>query len=614
MKSINYKGLSLIEIIFALTIVCFLLSVAVFQFVGTKRIHYTSNEYLNKACLADIAVKLIKDQLQVNPYFLKNINNAVVKNSDGVYFINKDENLSDAIGGKDYAFSVTDFPVIAYSKNSSDKKCYYFGLFKVENIGALLSQEDKPGVSKAFLNVEDLQKYSFDLSIADESENSLHGILKNIDIKIKYGGPSDEHPFLLSTKVMCPQESLSSEVYSEFQEKLFENSRREFVRNMKDLLNGSETAILNNVDAVFDWLCSKVPPPLMFNYYALNAKKLEPEYKKKAEEFFRSVYFIIYVFDFNNCLQSEWADAIAEAAADSNVSAAVKLMNIISIYRKKAQLALQTADQIQIPLGEVCDFLQKGTQDTVSVMLASFLGNRYDEFLDYKDKSMMDIIRLEVKQLPAHFTFGGIKGALEKLNDLTAKTYDTAAPRELHGLVKEMSAFNEVNQITAHIPQSGYVNTEFKNTQDNIKLIEARRYGPDKFEAGSAYLRSELAKNDLIDDLINSKYRVVANKIKYFWEINRILTNLDSTLEVMTLAINMNISGNLKALLSNEDIMFNLEFNRDLAVASNDGVSRDEFLRKKYGISEEEYNMLRARYGDGLNAGKINEYVGQRDR
>lgn len=118
MEVTNKKAMSLIEIVFALAIVCFLLSVAIFQFAGTKKIHYISNEYLNKACLADIAAKLIKDQIQVNPYFFKNINNAVVKNSDGIYFINKDEDLSDALGGTDYSFVVRDFPVVAYAGNA----------------------------------------------------------------------------------------------------------------------------------------------------------------------------------------------------------------------------------------------------------------------------------------------------------------------------------------------------------------------------------------------------------------------------------------------------------------------------------------------------------------
>jgi len=449
MTAVNKKGLSLIEIIFALAIVCFLLSVAIFQFAGTKRIHYISNEYLNKACLADIASKLIKDQIQVNPYFFKNINNAVVKNSDGPHLINKDEDLSDAVGGAGYSFAVTDFPVITSVKNNAAvEQFYYFGLFKVENIGALQALSAPSFNSKAFLNIKDLQKYSFDLSITDESDTSLAGILKNIDIKIKYGGADDAHPFLLSTKIICPPESLSSMVYSEFQKKLFETSRGEFLNNMNLLLKDTGSSVKENVDAVFDWLCSKNPPPLMFKHYAALGGGLEPEYKKTAERYFKNVYFLIYIFDFNAYMQSVWADRIEELSVMPALGPIERLLTIASTYRKKAQLALQTADQVRIPLEEICSYLQKGTRDTVSVMLASFLKNRVDEFLDYKDTSLLDIIKIEVKQLSEDFTTDGIKGALEKLNDLLAKSYQDMVPRALHNMIKEMTAFNEVNQIT----------------------------------------------------------------------------------------------------------------------------------------------------------------------
>ncbi len=615
MTAVNKNGISLIEIIFALAIVCFLLSVAIFQFAGTKRIHYISNEYLNKACLADIAAKLIKDQIQINPYFFKNINNAVVKNPDGPHLINKDEDLSDAVGGAGYSFAVSDFPVITGVKNNpAFEQFYYFGLFKVENIGALQALSSPSFNSKAFLNIKDLQKYSFDLSITDESETSLAGILKNVDIKIKYGGADDAHPFLLSTKIICPPESLSSIVYSEFQKKLFETSRGEFLNNMNLLLKDTGSSITENVDAVFEWLCSKNPPPLMFNHYAASGEKLEPEYKKMAERYFKSVYFLIYIFDFNAYMQSVWADRIDELIVMPGIGPIERLLTIASTYRKKAQLALQTADQARIPFNEICSYLQKGTKDTVSVMLASFLKNRLDEFLDYKDTSMFDIIKIEVKQLPQDFTADGIKGALEKLNDLLAKSYHDMAPRALHNVIKEMTAFNEVNEITARVSQSGYINGEFKNAQGNIKTIMERKYIPDKFEAGAAYLKSETAKNELIDNLVDTKYKVASDKIKYFWDMKRIVERLDTTLEIMIMAINRNLSGELKDLLKNEDIAFNMEFNREMALSDNEGTGRDEFLRRNYNISETEYYGLRDKYGDNLNASIIREYVEQRDR
>jgi hypothetical protein len=615
MKAVNIKGMSLIEIVFALAIVCFLLSVAIFQFAGTKRIHYISNEYLNKACLADIAAKLIKDQIQINPYFFKNINNAVVKNPGGISLINRDEDLSDAIGGAGYSFVVTDFPVISsVKKNTADGQFYYFGLFKVENTGAIMASGADAFNSKAFLNIKDLQKYSFDLSITDESQTSLNGILKNIDIKIKYGGAGDSHPFLLSTKVICPPESLSSIVYSEFQKKLFETSRGEFLKNMNLLLKGTGPSVMENVNAVFEWLCSKNPPPLMFKHYAASGQKLEPEYKKTAERHFKNVYFLIYIFDFNAYMQSVWADRIDELSVMPGLGPIERLLTVASTYRKKAQLALQTADQARIPLGEICAYLQNGTKDTVSVMLASFLKNRVDEFLDYKNTGMFDIIKNEVKQLPEDFTADGIKGALEKFNALLSGSYQNMKPRALHNILKEMTAFNEVNEITANVSQSGYINSEFKNAQNNIKTVMERKYEPDKFEAGAAYLKSEMAKNELIDNLIDTKYKVAAEKIQYFWDMNRIAQRLDMTLEVMIMAINQNISANLNDLLKNDNINFRMEYNRDLALADNDGMSRDEFLRRNYNISEIEYDELQNKYGDNLNALIIRNYVEQRDR
>lgn len=610
----SMNGMSLIEIVFALAIVCFLLSVAVFQFIGTKKIHYISNEYLNKACLADILAKLIKDRIQVNPYFFKNINNAVVQNNSVAYLVNRDEDLSDALGGDRYSFAVSDFPVIAPGNNQTAGEACYFGLFKVENLEALMASDPSAFNSKAFLNVRDLQKYSFDLSITDEEDTSLDGILKNIDIKIKYGGPGDGHPFLLSTKAICPPESLSSRVYYEFQRKLFETSRSEFLKNMNDLLSGAGSAVRQNVQTVFDWLCSKTPPPLMFGYYAAHGEKLAPQHKELAVRQFKNVYFIIYVFDFNAYMQSLWLDRIDELSAAPGLARAQRLMAISSTYRKKAQLALQTVDQIRVPLGEICDCLEKGTKDTVAVMLASFLTNPVEEFLEYRNRSMLDIIKTEVKQLPDDFTYEGIKGALEKLNDLIAKSYRDLTPRTLHGMIKEMTAFNEVAEITAAVSRGNYANDDFKNSQDNIKMILEKKYGPDKFEAGSAYLTSETAKNEQIDNLVNTKYKVAAEKIGYFWDINRVLYNLESTLEVMTMAVNMNLSGSLSDLINNEDIQFWLELNRDMAMSSNEGVSRDEFLRNKYNISEEEFETLKATHGDRLNAAAIRSYVEQRDR
>jgi hypothetical protein len=177
-----------------------------------------------------------------------------------------------------------------------------------------------------------------------------------------------------------------------------------------------------------------------------------------------------------------------------------------------------------------------------------------------------------------------------------------------------MTAFNEVNEITANVSQSGYINSEFKNAQNNIKTVMERKYEPDKFEAGAAYLKSEMAKNELIDNLIDTKYKVAAEKIQYFWDMNRIAQRLDMTLEVMIMAINQNISANLNDLLKNDNINFRMEYNRDLALADNDGMSRDEFLRRNYNISEIEYDELQNKYGDNLNALIIRNYVEQRDR
>ncbi|HNY13859.1 MAG TPA: prepilin-type N-terminal cleavage/methylation domain-containing protein, partial [Candidatus Wallbacteria bacterium] len=176
------KGFSLLEVMFALSIACILFCAMTSQFVSTKKLQLGTTAYLNKVYLAETIVKLLKDQIHINPYFYLNINNTYIPDKSLKGYIFDDEEFKDPLASKDYIFEAKDIPIVMKGKKG-DNATYYFGFFKSD--GVANSVADASLANNIFLNVKNLEKYTYDLKIKNEETTTLNGILKEVTVTVR---------------------------------------------------------------------------------------------------------------------------------------------------------------------------------------------------------------------------------------------------------------------------------------------------------------------------------------------------------------------------------------------------------------------------------------------
>ncbi|HNY12628.1 MAG TPA: type II secretion system protein, partial [Candidatus Wallbacteria bacterium] len=546
----NKKAFSLIEVMFATAIMCVLFFAMTSQFISSKKTHYKSAEYLNKVYLAETILKLLKDQVYINPNFFLNINNTYIKKSvekdSYAYKVFLDEVYADPIASENFEFKVSNVPVIRHAKENGKPKSYYFGFFKIEDLSPANTENDK--TANVLLNIKDAEKYFFDLEINNEKNIALEGMLKNITVTVK-STINNDPPFTVSTKALCPPESLDSQTYTKFQNNLFTDSQKELQTKIDKLL--PEKSVLDKTIKGDDGLTGKIydnilkllrpknkngvpglifiDPKLINQYYDVQydgignvassrayagkiSEMIDKNIEKNVAELIKKVYFILYVIDFNRYIQTQVYDQeindIKDASNSKTLAADVK--KLINIYTDKAQLALQTIDLIQPPFVELNQVLTKGTTDTVSVMLTCFLHFSNSYPVD-DEKNIVDALSDELPEIKKSFGPNGIHSALKKVNELFSNEFNGSSklsPAEIYNYTRQLIAFNQLNQIMSKIGKIPAAPSE--DAADNIIKLK-NKFAGDNYYAEIAYLTTEEKKNKNLNTLIDDKFSVIRN-------------------------------------------------------------------------------------------------------
>lgn len=594
------KGFSLLEVIFALSIACLLFSAMTSQFVSTKKLHLGTTGYLNKVYLAETIVKLLKDQVHINPYFYLNINNVYVKDKLSKGYIFEDEQFEDKLSSSDYEFKATDIPIITKGKNG-DNSTYYFGFFKSST-----TQNAVSGTSLAnniFLNVRDLEKYSYDLEIKNEKTTTLEGILKEVTITVKSTDKKDM-PFIVTTKMICPPESLWNETYSNFQANLFKDSFREYKDKVEKLLpqNLDDTIKTDFIQKIHGEILKVLkltnnpaaPSPLYMEYYGADGSVYEImlESKKKSLDLIKQIYMIMYVLDYNNAIQAEYD---RQLTGIDNIGSLDKYKKMINIYTNKAQMAIQAADQIQEPFQQICDAMGKGTEDTSAVIISYFINAAGAYPLDTAaNVKIKNALSSTVPKLKSSFE-NDVITVVNNLNALFSKKFkpDDLLPAEIFKYTKQLLSFHQLYQIEYKV---NHGNTDQNSTiaTDTAASINTliNYHKTNNYNAALVNLKTELTKIANFNTVIEKKYNVISSKIDAFNKIQKQFDMMNATSETILVALNAGIVGSL-ASLNSPDVQWQLFLKKDeglnlnnITIANNFGAN-EEFKNKfgKFDVS-----------------------------
>ena len=416
----------------------------------------------------------------------------------------------------------------------------------------------------------------------------------------------------VTTKVLCPPESLHSITYNNFQRNLFQDSQIELKKNIDNLLpkNLDDTIKTGFIEKIYENILNLLKPTgkvseLAAYYYDQNKvpylKKIgdNPAMEKAITELIRQAFFILYVLDYNRYIQTTVYDSrIAQILKDGpNTKLSTdNVKELITLYTDKAQLALQSIDLIQNPFNQLYLGLQKGTEDTQSIVLACFLTAAKGYPVD-SNKNIIEAFKSEIPEIKNSFTDNGTLKALEKVNALLSSKLASLTPAEIFKYNKQMIAFNQLSQIISSVKPGGAANTTPPEVTANINTLK-NKFSAEKFNAALAYLSTEEKKIKNMDELINEKFCVVRDKIKYFDRVNNLFTQMNATTETIIVALQVGIAGDLSKL-TEPKIMWKLY--RAKKKSLKDGgkafvamIDNDikNFITKEYGVSVDEYTAI----------------------
>jgi len=560
------KGFSLVEIIFSIAMGAMVFSIVVSNFIYTKKLHYESSEYLNKVYLADIAIKLVKDRLYVNPDFLANINNIIVGRGGSNAYVPgeslttlfKDRNYSDAIASKEYSFEIYDIPVIAYVDGKKENgEGYYFGLIKLSEINRFFGDAEN---FKTFLNVKDLERYSFDLTIVNDLYGKPEGMLKNIQVAVRYG-ERDAHPFKISTKIICPAESLALSSYKELQRELFKNSAEEMAKNLENYAKDMATIInglFGSLVKVYDRPVERPDDPLT-RQLKMQFFRERAKIEISAKDMLRKTFMVLYAMDFNKMIQTrldKWIEENPPKAKEGYV-------NVLNCHLKKAQVSLQIMEQIYVPLQDINSRLI-GSESIEAVLISKLFIQKYRD-----NKTIIQLYEEGVKSLPADF-MNNVAQSLSKVNDILVRMIEkkiALTPREALKFTQDMISFNQICIVSQSLVPGADWRELSSRVDSNIAELTKLYAGKDRnFQAACDYLNTEAQKCLLLKSgQTFDKYESIASALRQMVGMPDALTVMSKKVDKIILLMAAGCSGSTQMSLWR--ILFLAWRNRERAAA-----------------------------------------------
>ncbi len=519
------KGFTIIEVMFAITMLSFFIYFIATSMASTKKQHLMGSEYLTKAYIADVAVKLLRERIEVNPNFLANINNIIIKKGQyekgSSYLMNpffKDISYKDQISSPDYNVETIDIPVISYA-DADKKEGFYFGFVEFKPGNNIFAGDEKS--LKTFLNVDELEKYSYDLKIDNDSDAKPAGVVKNIEVAVRFNGRKepDQHPFKLVTKIICPASSMSSATYQEIQKNLFKDISKdtyEFIRNEMEKSGFTVAKLVTDIENE----CKKSAYSAM-KIMDLSKPESAPD-RPRAEAAIKELLELHSALELYNKAMSDLKAESDGLAGKTDITSLVKVMDNCV---QKAQWALQVLEAINDPIDNILKALQPSgiappNPDAMFNYQVPMVAMRYLLSESENDKNMDRVSRfLSIgEHLPGDY-IESLQEAFTRVNKLLNENYKKLTARQLQKYSKDMIAFYQmVNINSAKLTVEGYKMTNEESSKQASNTIEllSRFYAGNNYQAGLDFLECERYKMQQIGNLVATKFAEIVRKIDSF--------------------------------------------------------------------------------------------------
>jgi len=550
---LSKKAFTLLEVVIALAIMCFVISAVVSNFTFTKKTHFESSEYLNKSYLANILLEALKDRVYVNPNFIAKINNLVLQNGAGESgFLFKDVNFNDKIAGGDYKFEANGIPVITHK----DGYTYYFGIIrlngKIHNSSGEIN-ETAAGKMNTFSNASAFEKYEFDIKISNDDGVKPEGMLKNIVITIRKKGQKDDVPFILATKILCPADSLSTSAYVKLQERIF--NMKPFTEFYDSLLASITEEDIKNFLAYLSpksSLCApdgqknkKIARGVLLMYYIADfynyaINKANNGYQEATGGGKKSLYAKKDALTDKNKKIFEFLEIMPLVAVKSNplnpnqnVSTNPDQINIFDLITNENATYGQTALEL---LGVTPNNQASQSSSNAQKKIIDFFNEFHEKLIDDYKNSISDLLDINKKLLDENLKTQNYLTAREELKC----TKDFVAYKKINELFQITSKNQNVfGKILNHIEAAAQMAKNFISGMANI-------YKNRNYDIAEEYIRDEIKRSDSIIFLYDSRYKPLSKKLNGFLEAKTDIVKIE---KLVTVKCNQ-----LKELRENEEI------------------------------------------------------------
>ncbi len=534
------NGFTLIEIVFAVLLLAFFIYFIANSFVTTKRQHGMNAEYITKAYVADIVVKLLKERIEVNPNFLAGINGLAIapgnpeeSRSCLVNPMAASINYRNLLEKNDFRVEVKDIPVISYSDDEK-KEGFYFGLVEFKPGSNLFADGGK--VMKTFLNIDELAKYSYDLKIANDDHVAPKGVVKNIEIAVRFSGRDeiDKKPYILATKIICPVNSLSSASYREMQKNLFQEMALDIYDNINSSLARTGFTLASLIAGI-ERDC-KASPYSAMKVIDLSMPESAPD-RPRAEKAFKAVLVFHCALELYQEAISEIDAALQEFEGKADVISIVRVMDS-SI--QKAQWAIQVFEAIDQPLDHILAGLEPGgvappNPDSMFNYQVPIMVMRYLLSRSEKDNSVTRAARfIEIAdRLPLDFS-QSLDRAFTRVNGLLRDNYRKLTPRQIQKYGKDLLSFHNLVRINAsklRIGGNRSAAVDYSERASATLDLVSGLYKNNAFLAGNEFIDCEKQKLQQFNSMVSSRFAEIVKKIEGFNSLEGRLTRLKKRLE-----------------------------------------------------------------------------------
>jgi len=530
-------GFTIIEMIFAVVLLAFFIYFIANSFVSTKKQHHMNSEYLTRAYIADVVIKLMKERIEVNPNFLAGINNIgnnnnLDKSTCLVNPIAESINFNQLLNKPDYKVELSDIPVISYT--DADKESgFYFGIieFKPEND---MFRGSESGF-KTFLNVNELEKYSYDLKISNDSQAKPVGLVKIIEVTVRYNGLTqpDPTPFKLATKIVCPVSSMSSATYEEIQKNLFKEITSDIYTSIEaDMARGGFS--LSALVAGIERDC-KASTFSTMKIVDLGMPENAPD-RPRAEAAFKQILVLHCALELYQEAISELNSELAQIGNQDDVVSTVKVMDN-SV--QKAQWAMQVLEVIIDPIDDILVALKPSgiappSPDAMFNYQVPIMAMRYLLSASEKDRDSTRISRFVAisESLPQEYS-QSMQEAFTRVNGLLQSDYRKLTPRQLQKYSRSMLSFYQLASInSSRLTVSGPRRTASELAQQasaTLSLLHSF-YSDNNYLAGVEFVECERQKLQQFNSFSANRLKELIKKIQKFNTLGGKLNQLKAEL------------------------------------------------------------------------------------